>query len=71
PAMAAPDRYRLWNRDVAAFLNYMHILRGLRHNGMVSHRFRRVAVASTRHRRRVNDQEQPRIRIRLGDDSPS
>ncbi|KAG1205051.1 hypothetical protein G6F69_009530 [Rhizopus microsporus] len=31
PAMAAPDRYRLWNRDVAACLNYMHILRGLRH----------------------------------------
>ncbi|KAG1167199.1 hypothetical protein G6F71_009584 [Rhizopus microsporus] len=31
PAMEAPDRYRLWNRDVAACLNYMHILRGLRH----------------------------------------
>ncbi|KAG1224198.1 hypothetical protein G6F67_009548 [Rhizopus microsporus] len=31
PVMAAPDRYRLWNRDVATCLNYMHILRGLRH----------------------------------------
>ncbi|KAG1168780.1 hypothetical protein G6F70_008920 [Rhizopus microsporus] len=48
PAMAAPDRYRLWNRDVAACLNYMHILRGLRRNGMVPDRFRRDAVAPTR-----------------------
>ncbi|KAG1249951.1 hypothetical protein G6F68_013060 [Rhizopus microsporus] len=69
--MAAPDRYRLWNRDVAACLNYMHILRGLRRNGMVPHMFRWVAVASTRRRRRVDDQEQPRTRIRLDDDSPS
>ncbi|ORE08018.1 hypothetical protein BCV72DRAFT_325082 [Rhizopus microsporus var. microsporus] len=67
PAMAAPDRYRLWNRDVAACLNYLHILRGLLRNGMVPHRFRRVAVAPTRHRRRVNDQEQSRTRIRLDD----
>ncbi|KAL4209699.1 hypothetical protein AB4K20DRAFT_1904675 [Rhizopus microsporus] len=71
PAMAAPDRYRLWNRDVAACLNYMHILRGLRRNGMIPDRFRRVAVAPTRRRRRVDDQEQPRTRIRLDDDSPS
>ncbi|ORE11269.1 hypothetical protein BCV72DRAFT_198104, partial [Rhizopus microsporus var. microsporus] len=70
PAMAAPDRYRLWNRNVAACLNYMHILRGLRCNGMVPHRFRRVAVAPTRRRRRVDDQEQPRTRRRT-DDSPS
>ncbi|KAL4206120.1 hypothetical protein AB4K20DRAFT_1925239 [Rhizopus microsporus] len=70
-AVAAPDRYRLWNRDVAACLNYMHILRGLRRNGMVPDRFRRVAVAPTRRRRRVDDQEQPRTRIRLDDDSPS
>ncbi|CEI89478.1 hypothetical protein RMCBS344292_03833 [Rhizopus microsporus] len=70
PTMAAPDRYRLWNRDVAACLNYMHILRGLRRNGMVPDRFRRVAVAPTRRRRRVDDQEQPRTRIRLDDDSP-
>ncbi|CEJ05055.1 hypothetical protein RMCBS344292_19003 [Rhizopus microsporus] len=28
-AMAAPDRYRLWNKDVAACLNYMHILHKL------------------------------------------
>ncbi|KAG1253349.1 hypothetical protein G6F68_011378 [Rhizopus microsporus] len=70
PAMVAPDRYRLWNRDVAACLNYMHILRGLRRNGMVPDRFRRVAVAPTRRRRRVDDQEQPRTRIRL-DSSPS
>ncbi|ORE06194.1 hypothetical protein BCV72DRAFT_329388, partial [Rhizopus microsporus var. microsporus] len=41
PTMAAPDRYRLWNKDVAACLNYLHILRGLRRNGMVPHRFRR------------------------------
>ncbi|ORE01969.1 hypothetical protein BCV72DRAFT_309569 [Rhizopus microsporus var. microsporus] len=71
PAMAAPDRYRLWNRDVAACLNYIHILRGFRRNGMVPHRFRRVAVAPTKRRRRVDDQEQPRTRIRLDDDSPS
>ncbi|KAG1208848.1 hypothetical protein G6F69_006871 [Rhizopus microsporus] len=64
------DRYRLWNRDVAACLNYMHILRGLRRNGMVPDRFRRVAVAPTRLRRRVDDQEQPRTRIRI-DSSPS
>ncbi|KAL4210760.1 hypothetical protein AB4K20DRAFT_1947938 [Rhizopus microsporus] len=70
-AIAAPDRYCLWNRDVAACLNYMHILRGLRRNGMVLDRFRRVAVAPTRLRRRVDDQEQPRTRIRLDDDSPS
>ncbi|CEI91310.1 hypothetical protein RMCBS344292_05607 [Rhizopus microsporus] len=70
PAMAAPDRYRLWNRDIAACLNYMHILRGLRRNGMVPDRFRRVAVAPTRRRRRVDDQEQPRTRIRM-DSSPS
>ncbi|CEI96749.1 hypothetical protein RMCBS344292_10903 [Rhizopus microsporus] len=69
PVMAAPDRYRLWNRDVAACLNYMHILRGLRRNGMVLHRFCRVAVAPTRRRRRVDDQEQPRTRIRIDDDS--
>ncbi|KAG1172926.1 hypothetical protein G6F71_006037 [Rhizopus microsporus] len=70
-AVAALDRYRLWNRDVAACLNYMHILRGLRRNGMVPDRSRRVAVASTRRRRRVDDQEQPRTRVRLDDDSPS
>ncbi|KAG1169419.1 hypothetical protein G6F71_008423 [Rhizopus microsporus] len=69
--MAAPDRYRLWNRDVAACLNYMHILRRFRRNGMVPDRFRRDAVAPTRRRRRVDDQEQPRTRIRLDDDSPS
>ncbi|KAL4213416.1 hypothetical protein AB4K20DRAFT_1819555 [Rhizopus microsporus] len=71
PAMAASGRQRLWNRDVAACLNYMHILRGLQRNGMVPHRFRRVAVAPTRRQRRVNDQGQPRTRIRLDDDSPS
>ncbi|PHZ08815.1 uncharacterized protein RHIMIDRAFT_241324 [Rhizopus microsporus ATCC 52813] len=71
PAMAAPDRYCFWNRDVAACLNYMHILRELRRNGMVPYRFHRAAVAHTRRRRRVNDQEQPRTRIRLDDDSPS
>ncbi|ORE03356.1 hypothetical protein BCV72DRAFT_308264 [Rhizopus microsporus var. microsporus] len=71
PAMAAPDRYRFWNRDVVACLNYMHILCGLRRNDMVPHRFRRVAVAPTRRQRRVDDQEQPRTRIRLDDDSPS
>ncbi|CEI93344.1 hypothetical protein RMCBS344292_07581 [Rhizopus microsporus] len=71
PSMAVSDRYRLWNKDVAACLNYMHILRGLRRNGMVPDRFRRVAVAPTRRRRRVDDQEQPRTRIRLDDDSPS
>ncbi|KAL4206916.1 hypothetical protein AB4K20DRAFT_1918441 [Rhizopus microsporus] len=69
PAMAAPDRCRLWNRDVAACLNYMHILRGLRRNGMVPDRFRRVTVAPTRRRRRVDDQEQPRTRIRLDSSS--
>ncbi|KAL4205790.1 hypothetical protein AB4K20DRAFT_1952953 [Rhizopus microsporus] len=62
PAMAAPDRYRLWNRDVAACPNYMHILRGFRRNGIVLHRFRRDAVAPTRRRRRMDDQEQPRTR---------
>ncbi|KAG1208633.1 hypothetical protein G6F68_006230 [Rhizopus microsporus] len=71
PAMAASDRYRLWNRDVATCLNYIHILRGIRRNGMVHDRFRRVAVAPTRRRRSVDDQEQPRTRIRLDDDSPS
>ncbi|KAG1212532.1 hypothetical protein G6F69_003639 [Rhizopus microsporus] len=70
PAMAAPDRYRLWNRDVAACLNYMHILRGLRRNGMVPDRFRRDTVVPTRRRRRVDDQGQARIRIR-SDSSPS
>ncbi|KAL4211309.1 hypothetical protein AB4K20DRAFT_1946756 [Rhizopus microsporus] len=70
PAMAAPDRYRLWNRDVAACPNYMHILRGLRRNGMVPDRFRRVAVAPTRRQRRMDDQEQPRTRIHI-DSSPS
>ncbi|CEG72866.1 hypothetical protein RMATCC62417_08349 [Rhizopus microsporus] len=55
PAMAAPDRYRLWNRDVAACLNYMHILRELQRNDMVPRRFSRAAVAPTRRRRRVND----------------
>ncbi|KAL4209166.1 hypothetical protein AB4K20DRAFT_1868819 [Rhizopus microsporus] len=70
PAMAAPDRYRLWNRDVAACLNYMHILRGLRRNGMVPDRFRRVAVAPTRRRRRVDDQGQPRTRIRIDSSLP-
>ncbi|CEG79052.1 hypothetical protein RMATCC62417_13566 [Rhizopus microsporus] len=70
-AMAAPDRYRLWSRDATACLNYMHILRGLRRNCMVPHRFRRVAVAPTRRRRKLDDQERPRTRIRLDDDSPS
>ncbi|CEG66435.1 hypothetical protein RMATCC62417_03020 [Rhizopus microsporus] len=70
PAIAASDRYRLWNRDVAACLNYMYILRGLRRNGMVPHIFRRVAVAPIRRRRRVDVQEQPRTRIRI-DSSPS
>ncbi|CAO3658030.1 unnamed protein product [Rhizopus microsporus] len=71
PVMTAPDRYRLWNRDASACLNYIHILRGLRRNGMVPDRSLRVAVAPTRRRRRVDDQEQPRTRIRLDDDSPS
>ncbi|KAG1179282.1 hypothetical protein G6F70_006615 [Rhizopus microsporus] len=66
--MAASDRYRLWNRDVAACLNYMHILHGLRRNDMVPHRFHRDAVAPTIRRRRADDQEQPRTRIRI--DSP-
>ncbi|KAG1211997.1 hypothetical protein G6F68_003080 [Rhizopus microsporus] len=70
PAMAAPDRYRLWNRDVAACLNYIPILRGIRRNGMVHDRFRRVAVAPTRRRRRMDDQEQSRTRIHI-DSSPS
>ncbi|KAL4208908.1 hypothetical protein AB4K20DRAFT_2016789 [Rhizopus microsporus] len=69
-AMAAPDRYRLWNRDVAACLNYMHILHGLRRNGMVPDRLRWVVDAPTRRQRRVDDQEQPRTRIRI-DSSPS
>ncbi|ORE08175.1 hypothetical protein BCV72DRAFT_324652, partial [Rhizopus microsporus var. microsporus] len=69
PAIAAPDRYRLWNRDVAACLNYVHILRELRLNGMIPHKFCRVSVAPTRCRRRVDDQEQSRTRIRLDDDS--
>ncbi|ORE05715.1 hypothetical protein BCV72DRAFT_208730, partial [Rhizopus microsporus var. microsporus] len=64
------DRYRLWNRDVAACLNYLHILRGLRLNGMVPHRFHGVTVAPTRRRRRADGQEQPRTRRRT-DDSPS
>ncbi|KAG1530947.1 hypothetical protein G6F51_013676 [Rhizopus arrhizus] len=68
--MAGPDRYRLWNRDVAACLIYMLILRGLRRNGMVHDRFRRVAVAPTRRRRRVDDQEQPRTRIRIDSSLP-
>ncbi|ORE03234.1 hypothetical protein BCV72DRAFT_257900 [Rhizopus microsporus var. microsporus] len=68
---ATPDRYRLWNRDAAACFNYMHILRGLRRNGIVAHRFCRVAVAPTKRRRRVDDQEQSRTRIRLDDDSSS
>ncbi|KAG1170923.1 hypothetical protein G6F70_007605 [Rhizopus microsporus] len=68
--MAAPDRYRLWNRDVAACLNYMHILHGLRRNGMVPDRLRWVVDAPTRRQRRVDDQEQPRTRIRI-DSSPS
>ncbi|KAG1258368.1 hypothetical protein G6F68_008811 [Rhizopus microsporus] len=63
PVMAAPDRYRLWNRDVAACLNCMHILRELRRNDT-------VPVAPTRRRRRVDDQEQPRTRIRI-DSFPS
>ncbi|PHZ07752.1 uncharacterized protein RHIMIDRAFT_242408 [Rhizopus microsporus ATCC 52813] len=71
PTMAAPDRYRLWNRDVAACLNYEHILRRLRCNGMVPHMLRRAAAAPTRRWRRANDQEQPRTRIRLDDVSPS
>ncbi|KAG1174538.1 hypothetical protein G6F70_004695 [Rhizopus microsporus] len=50
--MAAPDRYGLCNRDVIACLNYMHILRGLRRNGMAPHKFHQVAVAPTRRRRR-------------------
>ncbi|CEG71129.1 hypothetical protein RMATCC62417_06913 [Rhizopus microsporus] len=29
PAMAASDRHRLWNKDIDACLNYMHILYGL------------------------------------------
>ncbi|CEG73135.1 hypothetical protein RMATCC62417_08573 [Rhizopus microsporus] len=66
-ALAAPDRYRLWNRDVSACLNYLHILRGLRRNGMVPHRFHRVAVAPTRRRRRADDQEQLRTRGRIDD----
>ncbi|ORE14458.1 hypothetical protein BCV71DRAFT_267452 [Rhizopus microsporus] len=55
PVMAAPDRYGLCNRDVIACLNYMHILRGLRRNGMAPHKFHQVAVAPTRRRRRVDD----------------
>ncbi|ORE11573.1 hypothetical protein BCV72DRAFT_191213, partial [Rhizopus microsporus var. microsporus] len=39
PVMTASDGYRLWNRDVAACLICMHILRGFRRNSMVSHRF--------------------------------
>ena len=70
PAMAVSGRYHLWNRDVVACLNYMHILRGPRRNDMVPHMFCRVAVASIKRQSRVNDQEQPRTRIRI-DGSPS
>ncbi|KAG1171494.1 hypothetical protein G6F70_006943 [Rhizopus microsporus] len=68
--MVVSGRYRLWNKDVAACLNYIHILRGIRRNGMVHDRFRRVAVAPTRHQRRVDDQGQPRIRIRIDSSLP-
>ncbi|KAI8089059.1 uncharacterized protein BX664DRAFT_239354, partial [Halteromyces radiatus] len=33
--------YRLWNRDLAAALNFLHILRGLREDGVIPARFRR------------------------------
>ncbi|KAG1169075.1 hypothetical protein G6F70_008702 [Rhizopus microsporus] len=67
----SPDRYHLQNRGITAYLNYLHIIWGHRCNGMISHKFHRAAVTPTRRQRRMSDQEQPRTKIRLDDDSPS
>ncbi|KAJ2525737.1 hypothetical protein EV175_007721 [Coemansia sp. RSA 1933] len=40
---ASPHRARLWNRDLAAVLNFRHILNGLRENGARPARFMRSA----------------------------
>ncbi|KAJ2525652.1 hypothetical protein EV175_007732 [Coemansia sp. RSA 1933] len=40
---ASPHRVRLWNRDLAAVLNFRHILNGLHENGARPARFMRSA----------------------------
>ncbi|KAJ2535286.1 hypothetical protein EV175_006932, partial [Coemansia sp. RSA 1933] len=40
---ALPHRVRLWNRDLAAVLNFRHILNGLREDGFRPARFERSA----------------------------
>ncbi|KAI9486228.1 MAG: hypothetical protein EXX96DRAFT_592980 [Benjaminiella poitrasii] len=57
--------YRLWNRDLAACLNMLHIIRSLREDGVVPARFSRSNVPRRRRRRRQQVEGQRRIRPRI------
>ncbi|KAI8058520.1 hypothetical protein BDF22DRAFT_616372 [Syncephalis plumigaleata] len=48
--------YRLWNRDMAACLNFIQIIHGLRAKGRIPEQFQRDAVPS---KRSSNDEQDP------------
>jgi hypothetical protein len=57
-------RKRLWNRDLAACLNMIHIVRNLRLNGEISERFQRAGAerrGPIRRRRRSEENEGRRV----------
>ncbi|OAD68875.1 hypothetical protein PHYBLDRAFT_172725 [Phycomyces blakesleeanus NRRL 1555(-)] len=58
--------HRLWNRDLAAVLNFRHILNNLRYNGTIPVRFTRVIRIGRIRRQAEEDlQEGRRLRQRL------
>ncbi|KAI9315769.1 hypothetical protein BX666DRAFT_2028651 [Dichotomocladium elegans] len=54
--LLSPQR-RVWNRDLAAYLNMHHIIRSLRSEGSVPQRFRRRAVTAARIQEPEPDQQ--------------
>ncbi|OAD74189.1 hypothetical protein PHYBLDRAFT_144645 [Phycomyces blakesleeanus NRRL 1555(-)] len=58
--------HRLWNRDLAAVLNFRHILKNLRYDGTIPVRFTRVIRIGCIRRQAEEDlQEGRRLRQRL------
>jgi hypothetical protein len=61
-------RERLWNRNLAACLNMIHIVRNLRSNGEIPERFQRAGTEIReliRERRRYEENEERRVLPRI------
>ena len=61
-------RERLWNRNLAACLNMIHIVRNLRSNGEIPERFQRAETeirGLIRKRRRYEENEERRVLPRI------